>query len=60
MNIEKEIKRILALPISAYQLSKESGVAESTLSRLKSGEREVKKMSVETAQKILDYSKKDK
>ena len=55
MNIEKEIKGLLESTRTGYQISKHTGVSEAVVSKLRNREREVKNLTVETAQKLIDY-----
>ena len=55
MNVEKEIKGLLESTRTGYQISKHTGVSEAVISKLRNGEREVKNLTVETAQKLIDY-----
>lgn len=58
MNIEKEIQKLLHSNITGYQIWKATGVAESVISKLRSGERSVGNLTVQTAQKLLDFKEK--
>lgn len=55
MNIEKEINDLLASDISAYRIAKDSGVAQPVITKLRNGNRKVSNLTVESAQKLLDY-----
>lgn len=55
MNIEKEINELLASDITAYRMAKDSGVAQSVITKLRNGNRKVSNLTVESAQKLLDY-----
>ncbi|MCY9807009.1 hypothetical protein OXT66_05520 [Lentilactobacillus senioris] len=58
MNIEEIIKQLLDSDISAYRIAKDTGVSQSIITRLRNGDRTIDQLTVGTAQKLIDYSKK--
>ncbi|RRK10285.1 hypothetical protein D1831_08175 [Lactiplantibacillus garii] len=57
-NIAKQIQLLLDSDLTAYRIGKDSNVPVSVVQRLKSGERSIDKLSVKTAQALIDYSYK--
>lgn len=53
--MRKVIENLLNSEITAYEISKQTGVSNSVISRLKSGERTIGKLSLDTAEKLYDY-----
>lgn len=58
MNIKKEIEKLLNSPVTAYEIESKTGVGRSVITRLRKGERSVEKLTVQTAQKLLDFKEK--
>lgn len=50
--IKENIKKLLESDLTAYQISKKTGIQQSTLSRLKKGEIEVGNMKLDNALKL--------
>ncbi|VDG19887.1 XRE family transcriptional regulator [Lactiplantibacillus mudanjiangensis] len=55
INIVREIQTLLDSDLTAYRIGKDTGVDNTLIRRLKSGERPVENISVKVAQKLLDY-----
>lgn len=55
MNIKKEIEKLLNSPVTAYEIESKTGVDRSVITRLRNGERSVEKLTVQTAQKLLNF-----
>lgn len=53
--MRKEIRDLLNSNITSYEISKETGVSNSVISRLRNGEREIGKVTLETAEKLYEY-----
>ena len=53
--MRQQIQNLLNSDITSYELSKETGVSNSVLSRLRSGEREIGKLTLETAEKLYQF-----
>lgn len=53
--MRKEIRDLLNSNITLYEISKETGVSNSVISRLRNGEREIGKVTLETAEKLYEY-----
>ena len=53
--MRKEIRDLLNSNITSYEISKETGVSNSVISRLRNGDREIGKVTLETAEKLYEY-----
>ncbi|WP_410483037.1 helix-turn-helix domain-containing protein [Staphylococcus lugdunensis] len=53
--MRKEIRDLLNSNITSYEISKETGVSNSVISRLRNGEREIGKVTLETAEKLYQF-----
>lgn len=53
--MRQQIQNLLNSDITSYEISKETGVSNSVLSRLRSGEREIGKLTLETAEKLYQF-----
>ncbi|WVX90605.1 hypothetical protein XccPhieta_gp70 [Xanthomonas phage SU1] len=53
--MRKEIRDLLNSNITSYEISKKTGVSNSVISRLRNGEREIGKVTLETAEKLYEY-----
>ena len=60
MKMQDEIQELLNSGISAYAISKGSGVSQSVITRLRSRDRKIEKLTIETGQRLLDYWKQVK
>jgi len=52
MKIKENIKKLLKSDITAYRISKETGISESQLSRMKKGEIEIGRITLDNAIKL--------
>ena len=53
--MRKNIEKLLNSNMNGYYIANETGVAASVISRLRSGERTIDKLSLETAEKLSDF-----
>ncbi|QCZ50921.1 helix-turn-helix domain-containing protein [Levilactobacillus brevis] len=55
MKIKDEIQALLNTDISTSKIAKDSGVSQPAITYLRHGQRSIDRLSVDTAQKLLDY-----
>lgn len=55
MKIKENIKKLLESDITAYRISKETGISESQLSRMKKGEIEIGRITLDNAIKLNKF-----
>lgn len=55
--MKKEIPKLLDSDISSYQISKDTGVSNSIIQRLRSGNRTMGNLTLDTAEKRYEYAK---
>lgn len=55
MNIKENIEKLIQSEISNYRLYKETGVAQSTLSDLKSGKSKIGNIKLDVALKLNEF-----
>lgn len=60
MKIKDEIDELLASDLSAYKIGRESGVSQPIITSLRTGRRTVNRLTVASAQKLIDYWHKQK
>lgn len=53
--IIQTIERLLSSDLSAYYISKKTGVSASSIQRLRSGDRQINKLTIDTAEKLYMY-----
>lgn len=51
------VKKLINSDLSAYHIHQATGVSASSIQRLRSGERQVEKLSLESAEKLYLYQK---
>lgn len=55
MKLSKKIEQLLASNQTSYSISKYSGVAAGNIDRLRKGERQIKNLHLDVAEKLGDY-----
>lgn len=55
MKIKENIKKLLKSDTTAYRISKETGISESQLSRMKKGEIEIGRITLDNAIKLNEF-----
>lgn len=60
MKIKENIKKLLKSDITAYRISKETGISESQLSRMKKGEIEIGRITLDNAIKLNEFWEENK
>lgn len=58
--MRREIEKLINSEITAYKISKETGVSVGNISELKSGKRKIGNLTLDTAEKFYDYYQKIK
>ena len=58
--MRREIEKLINSEITAYKISKETGVSVGNISELKSGKRKIGNLTLDTAEKLYDYYQKIK
>ncbi|MBO0377753.1 XRE family transcriptional regulator [Staphylococcus warneri] len=53
--IIQTIERLLSSDLSAYYISQQTGVSASSIQRLRSGNRKINKLTIDTAEKLYMY-----
>ncbi|WP_432720432.1 hypothetical protein [Staphylococcus shinii] len=51
------IQKLLDSDISSYKIGKETGVSNSIIQRLRSGNRSIGNLTLDTAEKLYEYAK---
>lgn len=55
MNLRDKVQAVLDSDISQYAISKRTGVSQGSLSALRSGHKEIGKLSLDVSQKLADF-----
>ena len=54
--MKNKIKNLLDSPITGYQIEQETGVSQAVISKLRKGQREIGNITLDTAEKLLNYT----
>ncbi|QRF17736.1 hypothetical protein H6Y62_08995 [Staphylococcus lugdunensis] len=55
--MRKQIEELIKSDVSTTKIAYKTGISKSIISRLRSGEREIGKLTLETAEKLADFAK---
>lgn len=55
MKLSQKIDKLIKSDITVYQIAKDTGVSQASLTNMRNGKKEINNLRLETAEKLGDY-----